>query len=70
MFMADDLGYEDASFFNGWVKTPEIDRMTWDELTFTDFQANTLSIYTFAVAFTGICRVLLRSEFPETSQKL
>jgi len=27
VILADDLGYGDTSLFDGWVKTPQIDRM-------------------------------------------
>ena len=40
VILADDLGYGDASLFDGWVKTPQIDRMASEGLTFTDFHTN------------------------------
>lgn len=40
LILADDLGYGDASLFGGWVKTPQIERMAKEGLTFTDFHAN------------------------------
>ena len=33
MILADDLGYGDTSFFDGWVKAPQIDRMASEGLT-------------------------------------
>lgn len=40
LILADDLGYDDTSLFGGWVKTPQIERMAKEGLTFTDFHAN------------------------------
>ncbi|MFT5525212.1 MAG: arylsulfatase A [Pirellulaceae bacterium] len=38
--MADDLGYGDTSAYDGWVKTPQLERMAAAGLKFTDFHAN------------------------------
>ncbi len=40
VILADDLGYGDTSLFDGWVKTPQIDRMASEGLAFTDFHTN------------------------------
>lgn len=40
VIMADDLGYGDTSVYDGWVKTPSLERMASEGLTFTDFHAN------------------------------
>jgi arylsulfatase A len=40
VIMADDLGYGDTSVYDGWVKTPQLERMAAEGLTFTDFHAN------------------------------
>ena len=40
VIMADDLGYGDTSVYDGWVKTPNLERMAAAGLTFTDFHAN------------------------------
>lgn len=40
VIMADDLGYGDTSVYDGWVKTPELQRMAAEGLTFTDFHSN------------------------------
>ncbi|MHC4743269.1 MAG: sulfatase-like hydrolase/transferase, partial [Planctomycetota bacterium] len=40
VILADDLGYGDTSLFDGWVKTPQIERMASEGLTFTDFHTN------------------------------
>jgi arylsulfatase A len=40
VIMADDLGYGDTSLFDGWVETPQIERMAAEGLTFTDFHTN------------------------------
>jgi arylsulfatase A-like enzyme len=38
--MADDLGYGDTSVYNGWVKTPHLEQLAAEGLTFTDFHTN------------------------------
>lgn len=40
VIMADDLGYGDTSVYDGWVKTPHLERMATEGLTFTDFHTN------------------------------
>lgn len=40
VILADDLGYGDTSLFDGWVKTPQLERMASEGLTFTDFHTN------------------------------
>lgn len=40
VILADDLGCGDLSLYNGWVKTPRIDRMAKEGMTFTDFHSN------------------------------
>ena len=40
VILADDLGYADTSLYDGWVKTPHLERMAAEGLTFTDFHAN------------------------------
>ncbi len=40
VILADDLGYSDTSVYGGWVKTPNLQRMADEGLTFTDFHAN------------------------------
>ena len=40
VIMADDLGYGDTSVYDGWVKTPQLERMASEGLTFTDFHTN------------------------------
>lgn len=41
VILADDLGYGDTSLYpQGWVKTPQLDRMAEEGLLFTDFHAN------------------------------
>jgi arylsulfatase A len=40
VILADDLGCGDLSLYNGWVKTPRIDRMAREGMTFTDFHSN------------------------------
>ncbi|MDG2219843.1 MAG: sulfatase-like hydrolase/transferase [Rubripirellula sp.] len=38
--LADDLGYGDTSVYDGWVQTPNLQRMADEGLTFTDFHTN------------------------------
>lgn len=40
VILADDLGYGDTSVYDGWVETPNLQRMADEGLTFTDFHAN------------------------------
>jgi arylsulfatase A len=40
VIMADDLGYGDTSVYDGWVHTPQLERMAAEGLTFTDFHTN------------------------------
>lgn len=40
VIMADDLGYGDLSTYDGWIDTPNLDRMAGEGLKFTDFHSN------------------------------
>ena len=40
VIMADDLGYGDLSTYDGWIDTPNLDRMAFEGLKFTDFHSN------------------------------
>lgn len=40
VIMADDLGYGDTSVYDGWVETPQLERLARGGLTFTDFHTN------------------------------
>ncbi|MAD81224.1 MAG: N-acetylgalactosamine-6-sulfate sulfatase [Planctomycetaceae bacterium] len=40
LIVADDLGYGDTSVYDGWVKTPHLERMAAEGLTFIDFHSN------------------------------
>jgi len=40
IILADDLGYGDTSVYNCWVKTPQLERMASEGMTFTDFHSN------------------------------
>lgn len=40
LIMADDLGYGDTSVYDGWVKTPNLERMAAKGLKFTDLHTN------------------------------
>ena len=40
VILADDLGYGDTSVYDGWVSTPELQRLARKGRTFTDFHTN------------------------------
>ena len=40
IILADDLGNADTSISKGWIKTPHLERMRTEGLTFTDFHSN------------------------------
>ncbi|MCF7957352.1 MAG: sulfatase-like hydrolase/transferase, partial [Phycisphaerae bacterium] len=40
IILADDLGCGDMSLYDGWIKTPRIDRMAAEGVRFTDFHSN------------------------------
>ena len=40
VILADDLGYGDTSIYDGWVKTPHLEKLAAEGLTFTDFHTN------------------------------
>ena len=40
VILADDLGYGDTSVYDGWVQTPNLERLAAEGLTFTDFHSN------------------------------
>ncbi len=40
LIMADDMGYGDSSVYQGWIKTPNMERMARDGLMFTDFHSS------------------------------
>lgn len=40
IILADDLGSGDISLYDGWIKTPNIDRMAVEGVRFTDFHSN------------------------------
>jgi len=40
IILADDLGCGDMSLYDGWIKTPRIDRMAREGVRFTDFHSN------------------------------
>lgn len=40
IIMADDLGYGDLSSYDGWISTPNLDRLADDGLRFTDFHSS------------------------------
>lgn len=40
IILADDLGYGDTSLYDGWIKTPQLERVASEGLKFTDFHTN------------------------------
>ena len=40
IILADDLGYGDIGAYDGWIKTPNLDRMAREGLRFTDFYSS------------------------------
>lgn len=40
IILADDMGYGDSSVYDGWIKTPQMERMAREGLTFTDFHSS------------------------------
>ncbi len=40
IILADDMGYGDASCYDGWIKTPHLDRLAAEGLRFTDFHSS------------------------------
>ncbi|MFM8335113.1 MAG: sulfatase, partial [Opitutaceae bacterium] len=51
VILADDLGCGDISLYDGWVRTPRIDRMAREGMMFTDFHANSSVCSPTRVAF-------------------
>ena len=42
VILADDMGYGDSSVYDGWIETPQMERMAKGGLTFTDFHSSGL----------------------------
>ncbi|TVY08819.1 sulfatase-like hydrolase/transferase [Paenibacillus cremeus] len=40
IILADDMGYGDPSCYNGWIDTPNIDRLAAEGMAFTDFHSS------------------------------
>lgn len=40
IILADDMGYGDSSVYDGWIETPNMERMAREGLTFTDFHSS------------------------------
>ena len=40
IILADDMGYGDSSVYDGWISTPQLERMATEGLTFTDFHSS------------------------------
>ena len=74
VILADDVGCGDLSLYDGWVKTPRIDRMAKEGMTFTDFHSNSSVCSPTRTAFltgryqqrVGIVDVIVGKNEPET----
>lgn len=74
VILADDLGCGDLSLYNGWIKTPRIDRMAQEGMTFTDFHSNSSVCSPTRTAFltgryqqrVGIVNVIVGKNEPDT----
>ncbi len=74
VILADDLGCGDLSLYKGWVKTPRIDRMAKEGMTFTDFHSNSSVCSPTRTAFltgryqqrVGIVDVIVGRNEPDT----
>jgi arylsulfatase A len=51
VILADDLGCGDMSLYDGWIKTPRIDRMAKEGVKFTDFHSNSSVCSPTRIAF-------------------
>ncbi len=40
IIMADDMGYGDSSVYDGWIKTPQMERLAREGLVFSDFHSS------------------------------
>jgi arylsulfatase A len=40
IILADDMGYGDSSVYDGWIKTPHMEKLAAEGLTFTDFHSS------------------------------
>ncbi len=55
IILADDMGYGDSSVYDGWIETPQLERMAREGLTFTDFHSSgTVCSPTRAGLLTGL----------------
>ena len=74
VILADDLGCCDLAMYDGWVKTPRIERMANEGMLFTDFHTNSSVCSPTRVAFltgryqqrAGIVDVIVGSREPES----
>ncbi|MFK7789781.1 MAG: sulfatase [Phycisphaeraceae bacterium] len=51
VILADDLGWQDMSMYEGWVKTPRLEEMAQQGMRFTDFHTNSSVCSPTRVAF-------------------
>lgn len=73
VILADDLGCRDLQLYGGWVKTPRIEQMAREGLTFSDFHANSSVCSPTRAAFltgryqqrVGIVDVIVGSREPD-----
>ena len=51
VILADDLGCGDMSLYDGWIKTPQIDKFASEGVRFTDFHSNSSVCSPTRIAF-------------------
>ena len=67
IILADDLGNADTSISKGWIKTPHLERMRTEGLTFTDFHSNSSVCSPTRAALISLLASLLISSFRTTA---
>lgn len=73
IILADDLGWADMQMYDGWLKTPHIEKMAAEGMMFTDFHANSSVCSPTRTAFltgryqqrAGIVDVIVGSKEPD-----
>ncbi len=74
VILADDLGCRDMTLYEGWVKTPRLEKMAKEGMLFTDFHTNSSVCSPTRVAFltgryqqrSGIVDVIVGSREPDS----
>lgn len=54
LIVADDMGYNDLGSFGGEIRTPHLDRLAFDGIRLTNFQAASMCSPTRAMLLTGV----------------